>query len=89
MVINTGTWLKQFERVSPRFGLLPQVYVPSFRLNYFRVCGDGGRIAVEYETIEKTPGKELTLLQRLLTRRKRRSPPESIPARTLVAPAPR
>ena len=31
-VINTGTWLKQFERVSTRFGLLPPVYVPRYRL---------------------------------------------------------
>ena len=84
VILNTGTWIKRFERVSPRFGLLPQVYVPSFCLNYFRICGEDGKLAVEYRTIEKVPAKELTLLQRVMASRKRRSPPEPIPERILL-----
>jgi hypothetical protein len=37
VVINTGTWLKLLSRVPVRFGLLPAVYYPSYRLNYFRI----------------------------------------------------
>jgi UDP-2,3-diacylglucosamine pyrophosphatase LpxH len=84
VILNTGTWIKRFERVSPRFGLLPQVYVPSFCLNYFRICGGDGKLAVEYRTIEKVPAKELTLLQRVMASRKRRSPPEPIPEQILL-----
>jgi hypothetical protein len=48
VVINTGTWLKKLERVPARFLLLPSVYRPSFRLNYFRISEDDGRIALDY-----------------------------------------
>jgi hypothetical protein len=34
VVLNTGTWLKLLHRVPVRFGLLPAVYYPSYRLNY-------------------------------------------------------
>src|SRR5262249_37254038 len=37
VVINTGTWLKLLSRVPVRFGLLPAIYYPSYRLNYFRI----------------------------------------------------
>ena len=37
VIINTGTWLKILKRVSVRFGLLPAVYYPTFRLNYFKI----------------------------------------------------
>jgi hypothetical protein len=33
-VVNTGTWIKEFERVNARWGLLPQVYVPKYCINY-------------------------------------------------------
>jgi predicted phosphodiesterase len=32
-VLNMGTWLKLLHRVPVRFGLLPAVYYPSYRLN--------------------------------------------------------
>ena len=32
-VINTGTWLKRLDRVRANLRLVPDVYVPSYRLN--------------------------------------------------------
>lgn len=83
-VLNTGTWIKRFERVPPRLGLLPQIYVPSFCLNYFRVSEEGGRVAIEYRTIHKTPTRELSLLQRMLASSGKRTPSEPIPERTVL-----
>lgn len=83
-VVNTGTWIKRFERVSPRFGLLPQIYVPSYCLNYFRMHEAEGTVVIEYKKIDKKPAQELTLLQRLLASRDRGSIPESIPERTVL-----
>jgi Na+/H+ antiporter NhaD/arsenite permease-like protein len=42
-VINTGTWLKMLERVSAFFRLLPDVYVPAYRFNFFKVNPRLGR----------------------------------------------
>ena len=71
-------------RAASCFGLLPQVYVPSFCLNYFRISQENGKIAVEYRTIEKTPKKELTLVQRVMASRRHGKPLEPIPERTLL-----
>jgi len=84
VVINTGTWLKLLHRVPVRFGLLPAVYYPSYRLNYFRIGEENGRVAIDYVEIPKTPGHELTWLQHLLTFWKTPKPPDPIPARTIV-----
>jgi len=53
VVINTGTWLKKLERVLARFRLLPSVYHPSFRLNYFRIGEDDGQIVIDYQRVHK------------------------------------
>ncbi|KTG09734.1 phosphoesterase [Haloprofundus marisrubri] len=85
LVVNTGTWLKRFTRTPALLGLLPPVYYPSFQLNYFRVSADpesGAGVLFEYETVEKTAPKELTLLQRLLIRTPKTQ--QTIPARTVV-----
>ena len=66
-VVNTGTWMKQYKTVKPRFGYLPKIDIPSYRLNYFRIFDDNGEIKIEYHTIDKKPLQELTLIQRLLT----------------------
>ncbi|WP_327050889.1 metallophosphoesterase [Halomicrococcus gelatinilyticus] len=86
VVINTGTWLKRLHRVSPRIGLLPPIYRPSFRLNYFRISEEAGDVLVEYETVEKEARQELSFLQRLLA--ERRPPAPEIPDRTVVAGSP-
>ncbi|WP_266079692.1 metallophosphoesterase [Haladaptatus caseinilyticus] len=82
VIINTGTWLKRLHRTPTWIGLLPPVYYPSFRLNYFRICEEDGDVLVEYHTIQKEAPKELTLLQRLLSRKPKSDP--KIPERTVI-----
>lgn len=84
VVINTGTWLKKLERAPTRVWLLPSVYHPSFRLNYFRMSEDGGRIIIDYERIQKAAPRELTLLQRLVSQRQKHDALDDIPERTVV-----
>ena len=67
VIINMGTWLKILDRVPVRFGYLPSVYYPSFRLNYFHISAEQSRILVRYAEIAKTPERELGLLQRFVT----------------------
>ncbi|RLD37069.1 MAG: phosphoesterase, partial [Bacteroidetes bacterium] len=83
-VINTGTWLKRFERVSPRFGLLPAIYVPHYNLNYFKVKTEGGNIVIEYHKIDKSASSDLSLVERIMVSRKRRKKTVAIPSKTLV-----
>ncbi|XVH33709.1 metallophosphoesterase (plasmid) [Haloferacaceae archaeon DSL9] len=82
IVVNTGTWLKRLHRKSVAFGLVPWVFYPSFRLNYVRISESDGSVVVDYRVIDKPRPKDLTLLEKLLTRRPR--PDDPIPARTVV-----
>jgi hypothetical protein len=66
------------------FGLLPAVYYPSFRLNYFCIEEENGHLVITYVAIPKTPERELTWLERLLTLGKAPKLPEAVPARTVV-----
>ncbi len=84
IVINTGTWLKMPKKVPVLFGQLPPVYVPAFRLNYFRIAEEDGQLAIYYEQIEKRPPSELTWSQRLLTLARRPAAGPPIPKRTIV-----
>src|ERR1700745_2854935 len=84
VVLNMGTWLKLLHRVPVRFGLLPAVYYPSYRLNYFRIEKQNNHLLIAYVTVSKTPERELTWLQRLMTLGKAPKPPESIPAKTVI-----
>ena len=84
VVINTGTWLKKLERVPARFRLLPSVYHPSFRLNYFRIGEDDGQIVIDYQRVHKAAPRELCLLQRLVSRKPQRDALEDIPRRTVI-----
>lgn len=84
VVINTGTWLKRLDAVKPRIGFLPNIYVPFFCLNYFRISELEGKIAIDYHTIHKGPPPDLTLLQRLLVAQKRLKSQEAIPERTVL-----
>ena len=84
VVINTGTWLKMPKKVPVLFGQLPPVYIPAFRLNYFRMVEEDGSLAIYYEHIEKEPPSELTWPQRLLTLTKRPPAGAPIPKRTIV-----
>jgi len=84
-VLNTGTWIKRFEPAKVRFGLLPRVYVPSYRLSCFRVSGEDKKIVVEYSEIAKTPAQELTWLQRAMVSRRSLKQPDPIPPRTVIS----
>ncbi len=84
MVLNTGTWLKLLNRIPVRFGLLPAVYYPSYRLNYFYIDEEDGQLVIYYVAIPKTPERELTWLQRLVTLGRKPKPPEPIPAKTVI-----
>jgi 2',3'-cyclic-nucleotide 2'-phosphodiesterase (5'-nucleotidase family) len=84
VVLNTGTWLKLLSRIPVRFGLLPAVYYPSYRLNYFKIEERDSQLVINYVTISKTPDQELTWLQRLLTLGKTVGLPEEIPATTVI-----
>ena len=84
IVINTGTWLKMPKKVPVVFGQLPPVYIPAFRLNYFRIAEEDGQLAIYYEQIEKRPPSELTWSQRLLTLARRPAAGPPIPKRTIV-----
>jgi hypothetical protein len=84
VALNTGTWLKLLHRVPVRFGLLPAVYYPSYRLNYFSIEAENNHLVISYVEIPKTPESELTWLQRLVTLGRLSKQQETIPVRTVV-----
>jgi UDP-2,3-diacylglucosamine pyrophosphatase LpxH len=84
VVLNTGTWLKLLHRVPVRFGLLPAVYYPSYRLNYFCIAEEKDDLVIIYVTIPKSADHELTWLQRLLTLGRAPKLRETIPWRTVL-----
>ncbi len=84
-VINTGTWIKQFDPVKVRFGVLPNIYVPSYCLSSFRIHDEDGKVVIEYRKIDKVPTQELTWFQRLMAARYRQRNSETIPERTVLS----
>jgi hypothetical protein len=84
VILNTGTWLKLLHRVPVRFGLLPAVYYPSYRLNYFCIQAEDKALVIDYVTIPKMAGHELTWLQRLVTLGRSPTVLATIPARTVL-----
>ena len=84
VVINTGTWLKRLDDVRTRFGFLPNIYIPFFCLNYFRISDTDGKITIDYQTIDKAPPQDLTLLQRFLVFKRQRRTSTPIPERTVL-----
>ena len=84
VILNTGSWLKLLHRVSVRFGMLPPVYYPTFRLSVFRIYGEGDQIIIEYREAAKAPEQELSGLQRTFLLGKQPAAPNPIPARTVI-----
>jgi len=84
VIINMGTWLKILDRVPVRFGYLPSVYYPTFRLNYFHIRAEQSQIVIRYIEIPKTPAPELGLLQHFLTLGRKLPTPPAIPAITTI-----
>ncbi|MDQ4119971.1 MAG: metallophosphoesterase [Acidobacteriota bacterium] len=83
-VINTGTWLKILRRVRVRFGLLPAIYFPTFRLNYFKFSEENNRVVIDYVEIPKEPKEKLTLLQRFLIIGRKPDAFKIIPTKTVL-----
>ena len=86
VVINTGTWLKRLDIVSSRFRFLPNIYVPFFCLNYFRISETDGKIAIDYRKIHKDQPQDLSLVQRLLVFKRHHQDPDPVPERTWLEP---
>jgi UDP-2,3-diacylglucosamine pyrophosphatase LpxH len=84
VVLNTGTWLKLPKKVPIMFGVLPPVYRPTFRLNYFNISEEDGKPTIRYEQILKKPPSELTWSQRLLTLARKTDAGPPIPEKTVV-----
>jgi hypothetical protein len=83
-ILNTGTWLKRLERVEAHFRLLPDVYVPSYRLNYFTVRQQEKAIRVGYCVIPKKVPDTLTFLEKLVILGRHKADGEEIPAETFL-----
>ena len=84
VVLNTGTWLKLLHRIPVRIGMLPAVYYPSYRLNYFHIGEENNHLVINYVEIAKTPEPELTWLQRLVTLGRTPKQQEVIAAKTVL-----
>lgn len=83
-VINTGTWLKRLERVEAHVRLLPDVYVPSYRLNVITVSQNEKVIRVGYRIIPKETPDDLTWLEKVVILGRHRADVEPFPAETLM-----
>jgi len=83
-IINTGTWLKRLTRIRAWFRLMPDIYYPTFRLNYFRIYGEKGRIVIIYRRIPRETPSGLALIQRLMILGKKRRDKIDIPVRTVL-----
>lgn len=83
-IINSGTWLKILKRVSVRFGLLPPVYYPTYRLNYFKIYEEKEKMVIKYVEIPKLPDGKLSLLQRFLILGRKPELGKPIPAKTVL-----
>jgi hypothetical protein len=84
IIFNTGTWLKILHRQRVRVGYFPAVYVPTFRLNYFKVYESDNQLVIDYVEVPKSPPVELTWIQRLVTLGSAPAVKKEIPERTTV-----
>jgi hypothetical protein len=75
VIANLGTWLKILHRVPVRFGYLPGVFYPSFRLNYFRLHEEERGLVIGYVEVAKQPEKERRSSSGCSPRRKVPPPP--------------
>lgn len=84
VILNTGTWLKLLHRTPVRLGFLPAVYIPTFRLSFFRIREEQGEAVIDYGEAPKEPREELTFLERVLLFGRSAPPTVPIPSRTVV-----
>ncbi len=83
-IVNTGTWLKKLQRLSSVLVPFPDVYYPSYCLNYVSIEREADRILINYEIIEKEAPQELSLLQRLLILPRRKTRKSRVPKQTVL-----
>jgi len=84
VVLNTGTWLKLFDKIPVLLGYLPAVYYPRFQMSSYKITEENGRPVIYYREIPKEASRELNWLQRLMTFARSRPQPEAISERTVV-----
>jgi UDP-2,3-diacylglucosamine pyrophosphatase LpxH len=84
VILNTGTWLKLFDKIPVLLGYLPAVYYPRFQMSSYKITEEEGSPVIYYREIPKKALQELSWLQRLLTLGRSVPQPESIPERTVV-----
>ena len=85
LVINTGTWLKKLIRINSIFPFLPDVYYPTFQLNYFHIYPQNEKtIYIDYHIIPKKVEPNLTLLQRIAISGRKKRLHLAVPKRTVV-----
>jgi hypothetical protein len=83
-VVNTGTWLKRLDRVPANLRLVPDVYVPSYRLNYFAVKEETDSIRVSYQILPKEAIDDLSWLEKLMIFGRHNTQGEQIPSETVI-----
>ncbi len=83
-IINTGTWLKKLRRVRSVLMPFPDVYYPSYCLNYVRIQREDDRLLIDYETIDKEAPQELSLLQRLVILPRKKTTPNHFHRHTVL-----
>ena len=84
VILNTGTWLKLFDKIPVLLGYLPAVYYPRFQMSSYKITEEEGKPVIYYREIPKEAPQELSWLQRLMTIGRSTPQPEHIPKRTVV-----
>jgi UDP-2,3-diacylglucosamine pyrophosphatase LpxH len=87
IAINTGTWVKYLHRIPAKVFFLPDIYYPTYNLNYFKVTKEKKNIVVEYHSISKEFDirEDLTFLQRrLITQKNITKLRSKVPSRTTI-----
>jgi hypothetical protein len=83
-IINTGSWLKRLHTVRARVRLMPDVYVPSFEMSYFKIHDVDGRIAIDYKVWPREADLKLTLIERFFTFGRQKKDEIDIPERVYI-----
>jgi UDP-2,3-diacylglucosamine pyrophosphatase LpxH len=83
-IINTGTWLKRLDRVRAHLRLVPDVYVPSYRLNWFTIRQEAGNIRVSYQMLPKEAPDDLSWLEKVMIFGRHKPKEEQIPSETVI-----
>ena len=83
-VINTGTWLKRLDRVRAHLRLVPDVYVPSYRLNWFTIRQEAEGIRVSYQMLPKEAPDDLSWLEKAMIFGRHKPEGEQIPSETII-----